>query len=44
MTEDPLSRPPTDEDFIQLCSLLNKEGVQYVVVGGFAIIRAGYPR
>lgn len=38
------SRPPTEEDFVSLCRSLNDAGARYVVVGGFAIIHAGYPR
>ncbi|MCH8513633.1 MAG: nucleotidyltransferase [Kiritimatiellae bacterium] len=42
---DPLeSRPPTEEDFVALCRSLNDAGARYVVVGGFAVIHAGYPR
>jgi hypothetical protein len=42
---DPLeSRPPTEEDFVSLCRSLNDAGAHYVVVGGFAMIHAGYPR
>ncbi len=38
------SRPPTLEDVVSLCRLLNDWSARYVVVGGFAIITAGYPR
>jgi hypothetical protein len=38
------SRPPTEEDFVALCRSLNDAGARYVVVGGFAVIHAGYPR
>ncbi|MCB1077999.1 MAG: hypothetical protein KDM64_09250, partial [Verrucomicrobiae bacterium] len=37
-------RDPTLEDLIRLCGELNRAGAQYVVVGGFAIIHAGYDR
>ncbi|CAN5468391.1 hypothetical protein BH18VER2_BH18VER2_04160 [soil metagenome] len=37
-------RLPTEDDLVLLCRRLNEIGAQYVVVGGFAIIRAGYPR
>jgi len=37
-------RPPKQEDLVGLCRQLNQAGAQYVVVGGFAIISAGYPR
>lgn len=38
------SRAPEQEDLALLCRSLNAHGVQYMVCGGFAIIRAGYPR
>lgn len=37
-------RPPLEEDLVSLCRELNRRGAKYVVVGGFAIIKAGYPR
>ena len=37
-------RPPKEEDLAALCRQLNQAGAQYVVVGGFAVISAGYPR
>jgi hypothetical protein len=37
-------RPPAQADVAALCRELNRRGAQYVVVGGFAIIAAGYPR
>ena len=43
--EEPLiSRAPTLEDVVALCRELNARGAKYVVVGGFAVISAGYPR
>jgi len=39
-----LTRPPTDEDLANLCAKLNQLGAQYIVVGGLAIIAAGYTR
>ncbi|TLD70413.1 hypothetical protein FEM03_11820 [Phragmitibacter flavus] len=39
-----ISRAPTQEDVVALCRALNELGVRYVIVGGFAIINAGYPR
>lgn len=43
--EEPLtSRAPTLEDVVALCRELNARGAKYVVVGGFAMISAGYPR
>lgn len=35
---------PTRDDLTRLCAELNRLGARYVVVGGFAIIEAGYPR
>jgi hypothetical protein len=37
-------RPPVEQDLAALCRGLNAEQARYVVVGGFAIIAAGYPR
>jgi hypothetical protein len=36
-------REPSLEDLAKLCGDLNAAGAKYVVVGGFAIIQAGYP-
>lgn len=41
---DLTSRSPEQDDLVELCRQLNARGVRYVVCGGFAIIRAGYPR
>jgi|ERR1017187_3357834 hypothetical protein len=41
---DLASRPPVEADLVALCRELNQRGAKYVVVGGFAIISAGYPR
>lgn len=38
------SRPPIEDDLVALCRELNRRGAKYVVVGGFAIIAAGFPR
>src|SRR5207253_1945580 len=38
------SRPPTLSDVGRLCAELNRQGAHYVVVGGFAVIQAGYFR
>lgn len=38
------SRPPEQADLAALCRELNQRGALYVVIGGFAIIAAGYPR
>jgi hypothetical protein len=37
-------RPPSEEDLVRLCKSLNQGGARYVVIGGFAIIVAGFPR
>lgn len=37
-------RPPVAADLVALCGELNRRGAKYVVIGGFAIIAAGYPR
>ena len=37
-------RPPVEGDIAALCRELNRRGAKYVVVGGFAIIAAGFPR
>ena len=37
-------RAPLEEDLAALCRRLNELGARYVVVGGFAIIHAGYAR
>jgi hypothetical protein len=42
--EDLASRPPLEADLVGLCRELNQRGAKYLVVGGFAIISAGYPR
>lgn len=39
-----ISRAPTQEDFVNLCARLNELGARYIVIGGFAVITAGYPR
>jgi len=38
------SRPPTLADLVGLCRRLNEEGARYIVVGGMAIIQAGFVR
>jgi len=35
---------PEESDLVALCRQLNALGARYLVCGGFAIIRAGYPR
>ena len=37
-------RAPEVEDLVGLCRRLNELGAKYLVVGGFAIIQAGFPR
>jgi hypothetical protein len=37
-------RDPTLTDLVELCAALNAQGAKYVVVGGFAVIQAGYDR
>ena len=37
-------RPPGRDDLTRLCAELNRLGARYVVVGGFAVIEAGFPR
>lgn len=38
------TRPPSDEDLARLAHSLNELGAKYIVIGGFAIIAAGYTR
>lgn len=38
------SRTPVLEDLVRLCKALNEAGVNYVVIGGFAVAHHGYPR
>ena len=42
--ERPETRPPTIDDLVRVCKELNKEGVKYVLIGGFAINYYGFPR
>lgn len=37
-------RPPEQADLVALCRELNRVGAKYLVIGGFAVIHAGYPR
>jgi hypothetical protein len=37
-------RTPGRDDLTRLCAELNRLGARYLVVGGFAIIEAGFPR
>jgi hypothetical protein len=38
------SRAPERSDLVNLCRELNERGARYLVIGGFAIIAAGYAR
>ncbi|MFZ4681885.1 MAG: hypothetical protein ACOYMS_05255 [Terrimicrobiaceae bacterium] len=38
------SRAPESRDLVELCRELNRLEAKYVVVGGLAIVQAGYPR
>ena len=40
----PEARPPLLADLIALCRSLNREGARYVVIGGMAMIQAGFVR
>ncbi len=37
-----VSRAPTEEDLVALCCQLNSLGARYMIIGGFAIMYAGY--
>lgn len=41
---DAESRPPTLTDLLTLCSALNAQGAKYAVIGGMAMIQAGFVR
>lgn len=38
------SRPPEQQDLADLCRILNALEARYLIIGGFAVIHAGYPR
>ena len=40
----PESRPPRLSDLISLCRSLNRERARYIVVGGMAMVQAGFVR
>lgn len=40
----PEARPPRLIDLVTLCRRLNDEGARYVVIGGMAIVQAGFVR
>ncbi len=37
-------RQPNEGDLISVCRALNAEGVDYLVIGGYAVIQHGYQR
>lgn len=41
---DLVSRAPTEDDLVAMCRLLNASGTRYMIIGGFAIMYAGYGR
>lgn len=41
---DLVSRAPTEDDLVAMCRLLNEAGARYMIIGGFAIMYAGYGR
>ncbi len=43
-SEELTPRPPEPADVARLCGELNRIGAKYVIVGGYAIIQAGFPR
>lgn len=43
-TSELTSRAPERSDIVNLCRELNERGARYLVIGGFAIIAAGYAR
>lgn len=43
-TDRSYSRAPELEDLVSLCRSLNREGVRYVLIGGFAVILHGLVR
>ena len=40
----PESRPPQVADLVSLCRSLNREAARYIVIGGMAMIQAGFVR
>ncbi len=38
------SRAPSGSDLAALATILNEQGANYIVIGGFAIISSGFPR
>ena len=39
-----MKKPNLEKDFLDFLSLCNKHGVEYLVIGGFAVSIHGYPR
>lgn len=44
ISDELASRPPEQQDLADLCRTLNGLGARYLIIGGFAVIHAGYPR
>jgi len=44
MSEELTSRPPEESDLLAVCKSLNAHQARYLVIGGFAMIHAGFPR
>ena len=42
--EAPEARPPLLEDLVSLCRNLNHENARFIVIGGMAVIQAGFGR
>lgn len=42
--KEEFSRPPELADLVDLCRKLNLEGARYIVIGGMAMLRAGFVR
>lgn len=38
------TREPSTEDLVNLCRILNQCAAHYLIIGGFAVRAAGYPR
>ncbi len=38
------TRPATWDDVVRVCRLLNEEGVEYILIGGYAIFAHGFNR
>lgn len=42
--DEQYTRPATWDDVVHTCHLLNKEGVEYILIGGYAIFAHGFNR